>query len=286
MKILVLGGSGMLGHQLVRSLGGWHDVRATLRLSRNAYGNLDRVIRSRSYFDVDVTDFTTVQNAIADFEPDAVINAIGVIKQRRHDEDTMHSINGEFPQRLAAFIQDIGSRLVQISTDCVFCGKKGMYTESDTPDAEDDYGRSKLAGEVTGDACITLRTSIIGLELNHKKSLIEWFLSQSGRIKGFRKAVFSGFTTQELANIIEMVLIRHADKQGLYHVSSSAIDKFTLLTMLRDRIGSDIEIQADDEFDCDRSLDSSRFRDEFDYEPPPWDRMLDDLGDQIMDRQT
>jgi dTDP-4-dehydrorhamnose reductase len=155
----------------------------------------------------------------------------------------------------------------------------GNYCESDTPDADDLYGRSKLLGEVTEAPGITLRTSIIGHELSRKTGLFEWFLAQNAPIKGFRNAIFSGFTTIEMSRIIERILLRPTPLYGLYHVSSAPINKHDLLRLIRDKLGVQIEIVADDSFKCDRSLDSTRFRQTFNYAPPTWDAMIAELAE-------
>ncbi|MBA3341558.1 MAG: SDR family oxidoreductase [Gemmatimonadaceae bacterium] len=288
MRLVVLGADGMLGHQLVESMRGRHEVHGTLRLAEGAYSGIQKFLPETVHYGIDVRDYRTVRNLLQHVRPDAVINAVGIIKQRDDARDALASleVNSLLPHRLAATCAEIGSFLVEISTDCVFSGLCGMYAERDLPDSSDLYGRSKLLGEVVEQGCITFRTSIIGLELSTRRSLIEWFLAQPGPIKGFRKAIYSGFTTREMARIIERVLVAHPRKSGLYHVSSEPIDKFTLLCMLRDRLRRAIDIMPDDEFVCDRSLDSTRFRSEFAYTPPGWELMLDELAAQIEDRYS
>jgi dTDP-4-dehydrorhamnose reductase len=187
-------------------------------------------------------------------------------------------VNALLPHRLAIACRAAGARLVQLSTDCVFSGDKGAYREEDRPDPVDVYGRSKLLGEVTGEGALTLRTSMIGLGLNRKTSLVDWFLAQKGRVQGYRKAIFSGLTTRELSRVIRMILEKHPQASGLYHLSAAPIDKYTLLTKLRERLGKSIEIVPVDEPRIDRSLDSTRFRRVFAYQPPEWEAMLDELA--------
>lgn len=287
MKILVFGGDGMLGHQLVASLSSRHEVETTLRAESDAYRKLKDYLPEASHFGITAQDSMSSRGVVEIVQPDVVINAVGVVKQRAeaHDVITSLEVNALFPHRLAAACQDVGARLIHISTDCVFSGRKGGYREDDFADADDLYGRSKYLGEVTGENCITLRTSMIGLELARKKSLLEWFLAQKQQIKGYRNAIFSGFTTLEIARIVDHVLSHNVGEHGLFHVSSAPIDKFTLLTDLRDRLNRNLQIVADDEFVCDRSLDSTRFRNTFEYTPPSWDSMLEELSDQVRERQ-
>lgn len=286
MKILVLGAGGMLGHEVLASLSRRHDVAGTLRSKEPGDGRHSFGVATKILTGVDVRRFASVERVLSDVRPDAVVNAVGVIKQVVDPdyEADVREINAVFPHKLAEFCGESGIRVLHLSTDCVFSGEKGMYRESDVADASDLYGKSKLEGELHAAGCITLRTSMIGLEIARGKSLVEWFLSQRGSINGFRRAVFSGFTTRELARIIGRVLADYPNKSGLYHVSSEPIDKFTLLSGLRERLNLDLEIIPDDEFVCDRSLDSTRFRTEFGYVTLSWDQMLDELSDQIRAR--
>lgn len=280
MRVLIFGGDGMLGHQLLKHFRTTHEVRVTLHRPLQDYAQFPLFNAANSAAGVDVRDFDSVTRTMLSFRPEAVINATGVVKQRTESAHSIPSIeiNALFPQRLAALCREHGIRLVHMSTDCVFSGRRGGYVETDIPDAEDRYGRSKLLGEVSEEPCITLRTSIIGRELSRKTGLLEWFLAQRGRtVKGYRRAIFSGFTTSEMARIINRVLTGPGPGHGMFQVSSTAISKFDLLTRIRDRLGLDIRIEPDDTFCCDRSLDSSRFRAAFAYQPPSWETMIDEL---------
>lgn len=282
MRILVLGGDGMLGHQLLRGLAARHSVRVSLRKPLDAYREFGIFNETNSYGEVDVRDTRRLADVFDRFRPEVVINAVGVVKQRLDAEpvETIE-INALFPHRLLALARTFDARVVQISTDCVFYGSRGMYREDDVPDAADLYGRSKLLGELVEDGCITLRTSIIGPELTRKTGLLEWFLAQQGgSIRGFKRAIFSGFTTFEMTRIVERVVTRPGTS-GLYHVSSEPISKYELLSRIRTALNLDVRIEADETFICDRSLESSRFRQAFEYEPPTWDAMIGELAGRI-----
>lgn len=288
MRIMILGGDGMLGHQLLKSYEGRHDVRVTLRQSLQAYAGYGLFDTGNSFAETDVLDFDRVAEVVREFRPEAVINAVGIVKQRAESHDAIPSleINALLPHRLSLLCGEAGARLVHVSTDCVFSGDKGMYTEDDAENATDLYGRSKLLGEVRDAHAVTLRTSIIGLELSRKKSLIEWFLAQQGEIRGFRKAIYSGFTTAEMARIIEFVLLEKPELTGLWHVASNPINKYDLLNTFAQKLGrDDMTIVADDSFVCDRSLDGSRFEREAGYTPPTWDAMLDELAAEVQERK-
>jgi len=289
MKILVLGGDGMLGHQLLEHYNGRHDVRVTLRQPRQAYSQYDLFKEENSYFGVDARSGQLLRDLFSDFKPDAVINAVGIVKQRQESCDAITSIeiNALLPHQLALICRESDSRFVHMSTDCVFSGKQGMYTEKDISDAIDLYGRTKYLGEVHEINCVTLRTSIIGLELARKKSLVEWFLSRSGKIRGFTRAIYTGLTTLEMARIIELLLTERPDLSGLWHVASAPINKYDLLCQLAKRLGrEDIVIEPDLDFVCDRSLDGSAFNKAAGYQPPSWEAMLDELAEQIISRES
>jgi len=285
MRVLILGGDGMLGHRLLRHFSPRHETRVTLHRSLADYSRFGLFNRENAFEKSDVRDRERVSAVVSDFRPGVVINATGIIKQRpeAHELGISNEVNALFPHRLAQICRARAARLIHLSTDCVFSGEKGNYVESDRPDPVDLYGQTKLQGEVDALGAITLRTSMIGLELDRKTGLVEWFLAQKGKtIKGYRKAIFSGFTTAELSRLIEKLITGYPDAHGLYHASSAPISKFDLLTRLNQALGLGVTIGPDDAVNCDRSLDSSRFRKAFGYSPPTWDLMLGDLAADIM----
>lgn len=287
MRLLILGGDGMLGHQLFRKLRGSHEVRVTLRLAPEAYDSYDLFKKESTFYGIDARQTDVLRRAIEQYRPEAVVNAIGIVKQRSDAKEVIPSleINSLLPHRLAELCRPIGARLVHLSTDCVFSGRKGHYCENDVPDAEDLYGRTKVLGEVSEPHCLTLRTSMIGPELSRKTGLLEWFLGQKGRpVKGFTNAIFSGFPTVELSRIIEQVLVKNPSLHGVYHVASEAINKYDLLTLIRDRLDLPVTIEQDSTFVCDRSLDASRFRKDTGYSSPPWEVMIDHMALQMKEK--
>jgi dTDP-4-dehydrorhamnose reductase len=282
MKILILGGTGMLGHRLWIHLRREHEVWVTVREDHNPFPNMLEFPEEYIHYGVDGLVIDEVARAITSIQPDVVINCIGVIKQLETARDPVLSIslNSLFPHKVAAICLAAKIRMIHISTDCVFSGKRGRYVESDISDAEDLYGRSKFLGEVQYPHTITLRTSIIGQELKTRLGLIEWFLMQMGTIHGFQNAIFSGFTTIELSNLIINYVLTQPEINGLYHVSSDPISKYDLLQLAKRAYQKEIEIQPDQDFFCDRSLDSSHFRQDTGYQPPSWPEMIDKMADQ------
>ena len=275
----------MLGHQLLKHFRDRHETAITLRRGRDAYRSISHLLKDGGiYYDVDVRHRDRVRTVLGDFRPEVVINAVGIVKQRDEANARLPSleINALFPHFLAEDCASAGVRLIHMSTDCVFSGDKGGYVESDESDARDLYGRTKFLSELYSDHCLTLRTSIIGLELVRKSGLIEWFLAQRGTVTGYGKAIYSGFTTMEMGRIIERILARHPELSGLWHVASTPISKFELLQMLADKLErNDIIIERDDTLVCDRSLVGSRFEKATGYQPPDWNVMLEELSTMV-----
>ena len=276
-KILILGASGMLGSSMLRLFAEseFLEVTGSVR-SSSAARLLPDQIQKLIVSGIDAEDMESIGKLVSKLRPDVVINCIGLIKQLPDVNDPLAvlPINSLFPHRLARFCSDLGVRVIHLSTDCLFTGKDGMYTEKDIADAQDLYGISKRLGEIDYDNAITLRTSIIGHELNGNRSLIGWFLSQEGRVAGYRNAIFSGLPTVEMSRIIRDYVIPNPELRGVYHVSADPINKFDLLSLVAEVYGKDIEIESSDDFVIDRSLDSSRFRACTGYNPPSWPALI------------
>ena len=269
MKFLILGATGMLGHKLVQEFSKTDEVVATARVPKLCFADVEVIP-----FDGEAPEFKSVLDAVY---PDVVINCIGVVKQLGGAKNPLVCIpiNSLMPHQINKVCHENGVKFVHISTDCVFSGRLGRpYNEEDAPDPTDLYGRTKLIGE----AGLTIRSSIIGRELKGTTGLIEWFLSQKGKtIKGFSKALYTGFTTIEFAKVIRAALAANLEP-GVYQASSDPISKFDLLNLAKTKFGIDVTIENDDKFECDRRLDSSRFRRLTAYSPPTWDDMLAEMA--------
>jgi len=276
VKILVLGTTGLLGNAVFRSLlkGSNAHVRGTIRREADR-ALFEPRLAGGLCVEEDLEQPEQLTRLFDAVRPEVVVNCIAV--GRPPPADPMRSIfvYSVLPQRLALLCRRSGTRLIQISSDGVFSGLRGAYTENDLPDANDVYGISKLLGEVTEPNTITLRTSIIGHELQSKGGLLEWFLSQEGRCTCYTRAIFSGFPTIVLADLIRDVVIPRPDLRGIYHVATRPISKFDLLQLVAKRYGKAIELIPDDRANPNRSLVADRFERATGYVPPDWPTLVD-----------
>ena len=282
MRVLVLGGTGMLGHVLADRFAQRCEVHTGVR-------DPSRARRLSIAGEPHAFNAREPERLIEQLRPDVVINAVGLVKQLDEASRPVPaiSLNALLPHLLAQACAERGARLIHISTDCVFSGTlpaPRRYTEDDAPDARDLYGRSKLLGEVTEAPGLTLRTSIIGRQLERATGLLEWFLAQAGgEVRGFTNAIYTGLTTHALARVMEAVVIQHPGLSGLYQVASAPISKHELLMRLRDAFGLQVAIEAVDEPRINRALDGSRFREATGIEVPSWDAMISEYHKEIHD---
>jgi len=270
----------MLGHEAIQVLAPDFEVWGACRHPQDVpdlgvppgrmLGGLDAIMADSAYA------------LIERVRPDLVLNAVGIVKQRATAKAAIPSIsvNSLWPHLLAGACAAHGTRMVHVSTDCVFSGARGQYVESDVPDDFGLYGRSKLLGEVIDrDNVVTLRTSLVGWQLGEPTGLVAWFAAHRNEpIKGFTRAIFSGLTTRALTEVIRDLILPDATLSGLWHVSADPIDKYTLLADLAHDLGWDVDLSPVDEPVIDRSLDSTRFRERTGWTPPSWDDMLEKLA--------
>lgn len=277
MRVLVLGASGMLGNAVMRvfSEGKDWDVQGTLRspIGRKFFPH---DIATNLHHGIDVENHDQMLSVFGAVRPELVVNCIGQVKQIESATDPLQAIpiNAMFPHRLVRLCDLVGARLVHMSTDCVFSGARGNYRECDLPDAQDLYGRTKLLGEVDYPNAITLRTSIIGHELQSPHGLVDWFLAQQGSCQGYTRAIFSGLPTVVLARIIRDVIAPRPELRGVYHVAASRIAKYDLLTLVAKQYNKAIQVVPDATLQINRSLDASRFHEATGYVAPEWPELL------------
>jgi dTDP-4-dehydrorhamnose reductase len=284
MRVLILGGTGMLGHKLWQVCAQRFETCVTCRRAPDGVARAGFADSARILAGVSVEEFESVARALRAARPAVVVNCIGIVKQAAAARDPARSlmVNAFFPRRLAQLCRARGARLIHISTDCVFSGQKGGYREGDLPDARDLYGRTKLLGEVSGAGCLTLRTSMIGRELEQSYGLLEWFLSQGGkRIHGYTRAIFSGLTTNCLSELIAELIAEYPQLEGVRHLAGDSISKFDLLDLIRRFYDVDVEITPDERVVCDRSLNAEWIRRETGLSAPTWPDMVARMSEDI-----
>lgn len=284
MKVLIVGGAGMLGHKVWLAFRDRFETYVTLRGSFQRVAPLRLFDEEKTFCNVDAGNLPSMETVLEKVEPDVVVNCVGIIKQlpEAHEEKISIQINSLFPHALAEIADRFGAKVIHMSTDCVFSGEKGNYSEVDVSDATDLYGRTKFLGEIQCPPHLTIRSSIIGRDFFHHLGLLEWFLSRSPKekIKGFTRAIYTGFTTGAMADILAFIIEKHPDLSGLFQVASQPIDKHGLLKMLQKEFHLDMEIVPFEDFRSDRSLNGNRFRQETGFTPPTWEEMVQGLVEE------
>ena len=277
MNVLVIGANGMIGSTVLRVLSensAW-EVFGTVR-DPGAATFFSTSLAKRLLCGVDVEQPDAIVRILNKIRPKVVVNCAGLTKHKPEADDPLVSIpiNTLVPHRLARLCELVGARLIHVSTDCVFSGRKGGYLESDVPDADDVYGKSKALGEVSYPHALTLRTSTIGHELHTRYGLLDWFLAQPERCNGYTRAIFSGLPTVVFAQVIRDVVIPRPELSGLYHVAAEPIAKYDLLRLIAEVYGKSIEIVPDEKLVIDRSLNADRFRAATGYVAPDWRALI------------
>jgi len=276
MKIFIIGANGMIGSGIFKYLSKLKALKCYALIRSSNYLNyLPDIYQDKTIVCGDLQDFNKIKEVVVKEKPDMIINCCGITK---HVPDSSNFIkvvklNSLLPHLLSNICSQLNIRFVQVSTDCVFSGLKGNYTEQDIPDPIDFYGQSKHLGEVDYHSHLTIRTSTIGHEINSQNGLLEWFLNQKS-CEGFEKAIFSGITTLELAKIINEIILTNDSIKGMYHISSVPIDKYSLLRLISNVYKHDAQITKNREYIIDRSLNSDKFYRSYNYKPPSWEEMV------------
>ncbi len=276
-RVLIFGGKGMLGHKLAQTISETCETLATVRETQLDSFTKKVLADVEIIPSVAVEDFAQIQSLIKKIHPAVIVNCVGIVKQLPAAQDYISSIavNALFPHQLAQICRSESVRLIALSTDCVFSGKKGMYTDSDTPDPVDLYGRTKYLGEVPFEGCLTIRTSMIGRQLTGTHGLLEWFLNQpDAKVKGYKNAIFSGLTTNTLSQVIAELIFKHPQLCGIWQVAAQPIAKFDLLHVIKDVYNLEVSIEPDTAYVCDRSLNGERFREATSIVIPDWTDMI------------
>lgn len=283
MKILILGAGGMLGHQVwLKCINefGVNQVACTLRKDKVYYDQYT-VFKTGEVFDkIDVFNFDAVESVLGKFNPDFIINCVGLTlrKEELQDIEKCYEINSMLPHRLALWGLSNNCRIIHFSTDCVFDGKKGSYIEVDIPTASDAYGKSKFLGEIAYLNSLTMRLSIVGRELETKSELVEWIISQKGKaINGYTNAIYSGLTTHEVAKQVVKVIMKHPTLYGTYHVASEPISKYELLKKVNEIYGLNITINQNTDYKSDKTLLCTKYSQATGFVMPKWDLMIKEM---------
>ncbi|QWD91105.1 SDR family oxidoreductase [Polynucleobacter sp. MWH-Braz-FAM2G] len=281
MNVLILGVTGLIGSTLARYLAQDKQMQvfgSTRKSEFNA--GLVGLENDHIYKNINIEDIDSLVAMLEKSMPSIVINCAGITKHLMESNNPIAvlPINSIFPHRLGKLCGLMGIRLIQISSDCVFSGATGSYTEESIADALDLYGRSKAFGEIANQCnCITLRTSTIGHEIETRHGLLEWFLHQKSICSGFGKAIFSGLTSFELAKVIKNFVIPNQAIYGLYNIAAEPISKYDLLCLIANVYHKDVMIVKNDEFVIDRSLIPEKFFKSTGYKAPSWINMISDM---------
>jgi dTDP-4-dehydrorhamnose reductase len=277
-KVLILGAGGMLGHMAARVLSETFDVYGTTRGDKSSAPMLKKILKDNFWITgLDVLDSEQIENVLTTIKPDVVINCVGLIKQKMDNTSYIDSIeiNALLPHKLYLLCERHQSKLIQISTDCVFTCEEGIKSQFDRPNAVDLYGRTKLLGEVDYGNALTIRTSIVGRQINGNESFFEWVLRQRNKVaNGYSNAQYTGLTTFALSRVISAILHNQPTLSGLWQVASEPISKYELMQKLNQELSLGITIQKDVEFRCDRRLDGMPFISATGIRIPTWDEMI------------
>ena len=283
MKILILGGDGMIGHKMAQVLSSQnHETVISIREKK------DLTLKSiSSKSKVFFNDF--LKDNILDFlvkvNPDVIINAIGVTIRRGVNENISDTIylNSLFPHQISSWALAFKKRLIHFSTDCVFSGSEGSYLEDTTPDALDYYGKTKGLGEINSKSSLTIRSSMIGPELYNKTELFEWIINNKEKeINGFSRAMYSGVTTVYMARLLGNLIDNHKNLSGIYNVASKPISKFDLLHLINDNFDLGLIINDDKTVISNKTLNDSKIEKEIGLQAPSWDELIFELKKDYM----
>jgi dTDP-4-dehydrorhamnose reductase len=282
MRILILGVSGLIGHKLLQELSADFDVFGTLHKTKDKYQNLPLFSGDNIIENIDIIDYDLFQGVLRAINPDVILNCIGITKRKIDVNSPFEpiSINALFPHRLAGWAKENQKRIIHFSTDCVFDGKVGNYTEESLTTAEDIYGRTKALGEINYNHTLTIRSSFIGQELFDKTELLDWFLAQDGKnINGFKNTFYSGVSTTFMAHVVKNIILNFPELSGIYQLApEKPISKFELLTIAKEVFNVNVEIIPDEVHIHRPTLDASKLRNKINLIVPSWNEMMSELA--------
>jgi len=279
MKIIILGSNGLVGNTITKYFFERENYQiipilrdySKLKLFHKKFHQNFLVIEN-------ILNYPETEKIFKSINPDILINCLGItnkeILNNPFKVEKFITINSLFPHWLQRICSDLGARLIHLSTDCIFSGNKGFYSENDIPDPPDIYGRSKLLGELNYENTLTIRKSVIGHELITKKGLLEWFLDQTNFVQGYKNVIFSGITVLELARLIDNYIIPRSDLKGILNISGESISKFDLLKILAQVYDKSIEIIPNESMKINRTLNGSQFNKLTGYKISSWSSLI------------
>lgn len=279
-RLLILGSTGLLGSSILKYFSTKSNYVCFGSIRKNSDKKKLKYIHNVKLYKIDFNKNKEIRKTFNLIKPNLIINCIGVVKQVLNENinSEIIRVNSFLPHYLSELAKESNKiRFIHFSTDCVFSGTKGNYSENDVTDAKDIYGVSKMLGEVNYPNTLTLRTSLIGHEIKTKHSLLDWFLSQKKSIKGFKKAIFSGLTAPEIARVLDSYIIPKRKIKGIYHLSGNAISKYDLLHIIKKIYKKKIKITPDTKTKIDRSLNSNLFQKATGYKPPTWGKLIQEM---------
>jgi len=282
MRVIILGTSGLIGHKLLQELSTDLEVFGTLHYSKKHYGDISLFSGPNIIENIDASNFELLKGVLLAINPDVILNCIGITKRKINTNNIIETlnINSVFPHKLADWAKINQKRVLHFSTDCVFDGRVGNYTEVSITTAEDIYGKSKALGEINYNHCLTIRSSFIGQELFDKTELLDWFLTQNGKqIKGFKNTLYSGVSTIFMANVVKKIIMNFPNLSGLYQLApDKPISKYDLLLIAKETFNIDVEIIPDYENVHRPTLDASKLKRKINLTVPSWETMMRELA--------
>lgn len=277
-KVLVFGATGMAGHMVSIYL-------SQFKEKYNVFSVCHRSKLDENSIICDISNINRVNEIIEELKPNVIINCIGVLNKTAEDDikNTVY-VNTFFPKFLARIGEIKNIKIIHLSTDCVFDGREGGYTEKSFKSENGIYGLSKNLGEIYGKNSLTIRTSIIGPELKNGSGLFHWFMNQQGNINGFTKVYWTGITTLELSKVIDKAIDENIE--GLYHiVPNEKISKYNLLKIFKNEFSEiPVTIEASEDYICDKSL--VRTKDDFSYEVSTYEKMIKDMREWMLEHKN
>jgi len=281
LKILILGAGGMLGHKLYQTLSKtYDDVIPVFRKNKEHYHKFNLYKPEKMIGNTDVTDQSKLLAVLNSVKPDIICNCIGKTTRKINSEDSQSVIylNSFLPHFISKWSSENNSYFIHFSTDCVFSGKNGPYKPNDFRDSRDLYGLSKILGETNSKYGLTIRTSIVGREIENQTEFFEWiFSSKNKSVSGYKNVFYSGVTTNYLSEVVAQLITKDSKSHGLLQVASPPISKLNLIKKVNSLFGLGMKINTDASKVSNKILSPVKFTITSGIKTQTWDEMLNTL---------